>query len=149
MLAFSQLRRFMSYPCRRYPEAQIHGARNTRAVSDQSLFPHCPLEIAALTKLCHLSLIIAPKSIPCFPLNYPCGNGQARADVQRAKTSSPRAWTKAGYDSEDRGLTTPCGGIPALGVPVLAQWLMNPPSIHKDSGLLAGLTQQVKDPTLP
>ena len=33
-----------------------------------------------------------------------------------------------------------------LGVPVVAQWVMNPTSIHEDSGLIPGLANW--DPTL-
>ena len=35
------------------------------------------------------------------------------------------------------------------GVPVLAQWLTNPTRNHEVEGSILGLTQWVKDPTLP
>ena len=35
------------------------------------------------------------------------------------------------------------------GVPVVAQQVKNPTSIHEDMGLICGLTQWVKDPVLP
>ena len=35
------------------------------------------------------------------------------------------------------------------GVPIVAQQLVTLTSIHKDEGLMPGLTQQVKDPVFP
>ena len=34
-------------------------------------------------------------------------------------------------------------------VPVVAQWVKNPTSIHEDAGSIPGLAQWVKEPVLP
>ena len=35
-----------------------------------------------------------------------------------------------------------------LGVPIMAQWLMNPTRNHQVAGLIPRLTQRVKDPAV-
>ena len=50
-----------------------------------------------------------------------------------------------GEHQKDKGLVFTLKEVGILRVPIVAQWVMNPTSTHKDLGLIPGLTQWVKD----
>jgi len=49
---------------------------------------------------------------------------------------------------DDISVGRACINSSFLGVPIVAQWVKDPTSIHEDVGSIPGLTQGVKAPTL-
>ena len=71
----------------------------------------------------------------CSSLGHSCGTGSFLAwELPRAK-SMVRKKERKRKETE-------------RGVPIVAQQVMNPTSIHGDMSLIPGLAQWVKDPTL-
>ena len=51
-------------------------------------------------------------------------------------------------DTEVVSVSLVCCNEHEGAVPIVAQWVKNPTSIHEDAGSIRGLAQWVKDPTL-
>jgi len=51
--------------------------------------------------------------------------------------------------SEKKRSSLAFSNLPLLGVPFVAQWLMNPTRSHEVVGSIPGLAQWVRDPALP
>ena len=84
-----------------------------------------------------------PKKIPTFALG-----SQGRG----SKVSS-RPWGLGLQDTKEHTKNSNffLGGDKngAFGIPVVAQWLMNPTSIHEDMVSIPGLAQWIEDPAVP
>ena len=68
------------------------------------------------------------------------GNEIAQMPVREYMAKQTEVGPHHGTNSETKGKQ--------LGVPVIAQWLANMTSIHKDLGSIPGPAQWVKDPVL-
>ena len=76
------------------------------------------------------------------------GGGLVGWDLGEMWTRSPEQVRRVGLYSGGNSFLSWEGSKDAGGVPIVAQWVMNPTSIHEDAGSIPGLTQWFKDPAL-
>jgi len=94
------------------------------------------------TPVPRMKTIKAVRSMQCAHLPAASGGSSHSQGPPLTAFLSPSSWHKPVALVSDS-----CRGL--VGVPVVAQQLANPTSIHEDKCLMPGLAQWVKNPSLP